>query len=879
MADEQVVIEFVIKTETALRNAEGFRRAVDEIKNSIRKSADETKKSFDDIGRGMKIDLRQTGLEQLRDAFQRLGLPTVANDTKSIAYAKQLMSQAITQATGELKKESAELEKNKAETSAVGDVIKTAFGVGLGQIAVLAIRTFINILKDAVQAGADFTKAIFGVEIAARALRRAGIDIIAQDIYNNIDALQKKFGVFSKTELVQGSAALLNLVRDMGFTKEQIFSLQEAVASLAIVNGRSMEDVQRTVALALSSGYTEGLQRLGVSINRVTIAHKAAEMGYSGNYMSLTEVQRAAATYALILEKVAYYSQDVAKWQETLGGQLDKLSAQQTDNKRIIGEMLLPANVAWKAITVELGSILVWFTLTVLAPMAIYIKLVVDLLMTFNKIDFSKGFKKNADIIAESLNKAMGDYDKWKAALTNAAKTGSTKELEKLLAPDFVSSVPVGTAMQDRLDEEAETITKARKDMFDDIGKLDREYQRDQRDAQIDYFRDIDKINRDTFAKQMGAYDDFLKRKQSKQKDTDTQINRLTEKYNLDVLQANRQFATRMEESEAKYREKQLKAELDYQEKLRKLREGFLFDLEDALRERDARQILRLIRQYNLQREQTSRDYSAQKDEMARQRALEVQELINQRNERLRVLQEEFELRIRQIQAQTAAEIEAERQSALARMDEIAAQAQREKDERKIKLDQQLADLSTHLQDRYDELVVRFAEENKLTAEKLDEQMKIYEAAYGPNGRLERAIRYAIAQIQAMSAVISGLSSVRVNVKTLSPIQQANITTSPTNVNQIQKANFMQQEGGTLFANRPTTVTFGEGGEWEMAKFTPLGHLGKDVNKMSMGNFSPTGIGGEIGIAITLSPDLEARIINNTLGKTANVILELQRSR
>jgi len=50
------------------------------------------------------------------------------------------------------------------------------------------------------------------------------------------------------------------------------------------------------------------LQRLGISINKVTIAQKAANLGWDKGYNSLTEYQRALSTYILINERVAALS-------------------------------------------------------------------------------------------------------------------------------------------------------------------------------------------------------------------------------------------------------------------------------------------------------------------------------------------------------------------------------------------------------------------------------------------------------------------------------------------------------------------------------------------------------------------------------------------
>ena len=61
----------------------------------------------------------------------------------------------------------------------------------------------------------------------------------------------------------------------------------------------------------------------------------------------------------------------------------------------------------------------------------------------------------------------------------------------------------------------------------------------------------------------------------------------------------NRDARQRAEEAKQKAREDELQKELELAQKLKELRQQFLNDLEDALHARDARQVLRLIRDYN----------------------------------------------------------------------------------------------------------------------------------------------------------------------------------------------------------------------------------------------------------------------------------------
>jgi len=158
----------------------------------------------------------------------------------------------------------------------LGSVGSFVFGSILGMTAIGALRGIVNWFKQAIKAGKEFTTGMYQLAVGVKAMQRVGVDITIKDVYENIEKLRESFGIFTTQELVKGTASLLNLTRTFGFTKEQIFDLQESILTLAVVNNRAADEVQRVVALALSSGFTpEGLQRLGISINKVTIAQKS----------------------------------------------------------------------------------------------------------------------------------------------------------------------------------------------------------------------------------------------------------------------------------------------------------------------------------------------------------------------------------------------------------------------------------------------------------------------------------------------------------------------------------------------------------------------------------------------------------------------------
>ncbi|HEY6020943.1 MAG TPA: hypothetical protein VIY48_13890, partial [Candidatus Paceibacterota bacterium] len=317
---------------------QAYGQQVQAVTQSIKMAAQSTGQTFTQVAQQIQQVAQQiqaqsaaTGQPYAQVAQQMAQAGTNANVLNAalglLSNGATTASRQTTVLNSSLKSLNTTGKQTQSTFSTIGGTILQALAIGLGINLYNMIQQTITALKEMAQAGFELQKAFFQLDVGIRAVRRAGMDIATPEMLANLDKLSDKFGVFSRKSLVEGSAALINLIRDMGMTKEQVFELQDAIATLAIVNGRSMDEVQKTVALALSSGYTEGLQRLGVSINRVNIAARANAMGWKGGYTALTEHQRAMATLSLIMEKTGKYSDDLTKYLATEAGQLDVTTA------------------------------------------------------------------------------------------------------------------------------------------------------------------------------------------------------------------------------------------------------------------------------------------------------------------------------------------------------------------------------------------------------------------------------------------------------------------------------------------------------------------------------------------------------------------------
>jgi hypothetical protein len=140
---------------------------------------------------------------------------------------------------------------------------------------------------------------------------------------------------------------------------------------------------------------------------------------------------------------------------------------------------------------------------------------------------------------------------------------------------------------------------------------------------------------------------------------------------------------------------------------------------------------------------------------------------------------------------------------------------------------------------------------------------------FGPGGYTDAIYKYLISQITAATtaALMMGAMSTAAGGGTKSGGLGTYGGTKPQ----------MFASGGAMIASRPTTAVFGEGGEPELAVFLPLSKLRNPTARTSP-NVGGAG-GGRIKLDVTLSPDLEARIIQQASDNVATTITRIQREK
>lgn len=688
----------------------------------------------------------------------------------------------------------------------LNDIASTFFGFTISNVAVQAVQKLTGFMREAVVAGNEWSRTLFNLGTAVRALQRTGVEITMAEMNGQIEVLSEKFGFFTERQLQEGISQIALLTRNVGLTKEEIFELSEATATLAIITGKDFAEEGLLVARSIASGYTEALQRAGIAANRLAIVEKAKSMGINKSFLQMTEQERAAVTLALVLDQVAAISEDTALFQQTLAGRMQLTTVAFQEQKDMMGREWFPVMVSIRELFVSwipainavskvlkamlVGGISLLGTLGIIATLA-FKNLTEGI--KFGLDDLVYVFKESFHQLRVSIEENLSEFE-----LPDVGE-----DQFNIFPPDF-------------LEDDEEEFEDQVNDLKKKIGDILLNFGYDVADAWIELnrkFADIDL--------------DFTRKSEDEWVD-----------YQEDIGKVLRDEQNNLADAQKKYRLAELKAEEDFQEKMLRLREKFLFDLDDALRERDAKQVLRLIKEFNLQSQQMEREKNLEQDQRKRAFDAEIQDIQNQTARKLAELKIEYEQR----------------------MKELAIQKQRERDDAQVWYEREIEDAKRQRDRKLEELRAGLDAEYKM----------LYDAAMA---KLELAYFTAEAFNAAWSMLYLLPGS---SMGGYLPYPGGGGSGSKQYGDGGGYGAKQYGEGGTMIAKRPTMAIFGERGP-EVASFAPLHRIGRDEGKVFGGRLPGGASQSSVSIELLLSSDLEHRIVDASLDATSEVVIRTLR--
>lgn len=781
-----------------------------------------------------EVDAQVAGLN-LRQIEQAKGGPLVLNDIKR-AY-EDLFSQATqggeagAEALDKLNQKSSLFGKlGKQAFSDVGQAIKNAenniggFAKGI-DVARLALGTFVAVgvfqvmqflsqfFSSAIQQARDLELAFYNIANAERAMSEQGIDIAPKDLEETIAKIKKQLPIFTMQEITTGVANLGLFARELGLTKEQVDQLAMATGILAVRNHITYSQAESQLTTALLSGTTKGIRDLNVEMDDNSVKQRGIAMGFRLVNGELTLHDKKLVETIMIIENANKDMDNMGKYLETNDSKLKQASANWKDFGSNLGQVLLP----FLAGLADAGNWLIEHVLTPLLSKAkesiskvMELFLVAEIeIRTFLSKHRALTLNELSEVIKAVKEKVGGMFDVQPAADT---ATKSLNDFAKAL--EFVKSQDMNL---DSLIKDVQSFTSR-------LEELNRKFQQG--------------LERDT-------------------QDFNTKLSRAQEDYQLDVQRTIEDFNNRRHQLEQQYRNNEKNAEARFQEQLRELREKYLFDLEDALRQRDARQVIRLMEQYKMDKDNLTAKYKLEESERKKQYRQELADLKRQ---------------------------EAQKLAQMAQAEKIKEQRMIEdfNIERARKLQdylQQQADLKKAWEDRLQTEAQKLAEQFGLNETQTKALYDLLRKYYGPQGFIDGLYDYSYKSLVGRSQnLLTALQTMIAQY--ISLMNSANALLGGGISSGGGGGTKMRAKGGIDIVNAPTTTSYGavygEAGP-EAHIFLPLGKSVPSVQNLA--SSIPSLEGGRMSIELLLSPDLEARIIGNTMGRTADVIMRTLRSK
>lgn len=719
------------------------------------------------------------------------------------------------------------------------DAVRIAMGAIVAMIVFRAIQAVQDFFSGAINQARQFEETLYRLRNVEETLSMQGIEISMQGLKKGIQDIQKLLPIFSKEDVSQLVGTLAISTKQLGLNEEQILNLAKAIGILNI-RSEKQEDISTTAQHVLSSlltGNAKGITALGIAFTDNVMKAKAMELGFldaDEAVSKLTENEKGLTKLNIILESTANETANISEYLDTNSAKIQENSAAWKDLQTTIGQVILPFIPAltefFKFIRDGFNGGKVY-----IIEFLIRLQILAKAMEAFSKGNFAEinveNFKKGVEelrkvLVNEFFKEIPEDAPRWFMQgwgkhIKQEAETATSGIQEFGEAVEDIDLSELEQDIQDLLGEQNQDFQDLTTDLNRRLDDLNEEYRRKQEDAERDYLRDIQDINRD----------------------------------------AERDLAELREE----HRQEDERSEEEYQLRLWELRQRFLMNLEDALHARDARQVLRLQREYAIDKEALARRHALEEDEREQNQQDEIDDVELRRQRKLADARLEYEQKLA----------------------DLNVAKQREISDLQTWYNRELADLQQNLERKAQALIEAGIREKTITEANAASVYGVLLKYFGPGGLTDELYSYMtsslMAQAQNAINVAAGVLGSLGSRDMSSPIPIVNSPPPPTSlINQGVPPSVVGSlgfaEGGTLLATRPTKAVFGEGGP-ELVNFTPLNRIGKNINKIFGDRSGIGGMDGTIRVVVDLSPDLEGRIVERSMNNVGQVLAQVNRSK
>jgi hypothetical protein len=225
--------------------------------------------------------------------------------------------------------------------------------LGTGFVQGLGIGGALGVVGALEMGTRALTDAIFG-SIDAASDQREAMSLAGQVFEENTDQMADwadgaadAFGQ-SKTEALNFASSFGTALKNVGFSLDETADKSQDLTRLAADLGSAFNASSEEAAIALRSGLlgeSEPLRRFGVFLSEAAVKSKAAQMGMKAVNGQLTNGQKVAARYAIIMEQTADSQGMFGRDTNSLADAQKRLTAEVENLQAEVGTALVPIMV------------------------------------------------------------------------------------------------------------------------------------------------------------------------------------------------------------------------------------------------------------------------------------------------------------------------------------------------------------------------------------------------------------------------------------------------------------------------------------------------------------------------------------------------------
>jgi len=741
------------------------------------------------------------------------------------------------------------------------NILRSAMGflTAMGMSAIL--QSIIGFFSKALELAKGFRGQLAQLNFAEAVLSKKGMDITREELDKFVSEIEAKYKYLSAMDATSIVSTVASMGAEFNLSKDKILELSDAVAFLQLQERAYGMEVSQTGSIvnAALDGRSNYFNKLGINITKTAIKAKAFEMGLIESGAAITKEQSNQAAIALLIEQTSgKYDELIASIEKTNPALAKQMAAEKmsADATRIFGEQLVTLTDAWngfllsfqgtdangkkfdnvtksaKILAQTLGFIAflvasVWKVM--MGAAGVIAAAWIPVILIFKGITDTLSALLAGDFVAagKALVYPMQNVGRlMKEAFLNGWNMGGdpTQFLKLSQSVNTATNTPTGDAGLDDLAQAEEDAGDKRQEALD-------KYAKELAETEIKAAQEREDIAIDLGRTLVDIEEEYDRKRADLARDYQNKIRDINLQYEQDVAD----IKIKQYEDEQKRRNDDTKREEEYQNKLLELKENYLMSLEDALHSRDARQVLKLMRQYELDKLQLARRHELDEQQAERE---------------ARLARRSIELELKKAKMKRDIALAAAAQEQKDKLAQLAIDEKREEEDAKLKAQRKLEDLAKANADKMALLAASLIQEYNLTGDWMVKMVNLYQTYYRNIARVYEALarlRQTAAQAQMSSSGGSGGSTPSGSNPGMSP------------------------------APPPLTSTYGFAGGG-ISRNLPATRIGKTTSSSFAGT-SVGGSGGKVSIELLLSPDLESRIVANSLDQTAEIVTRIQRGK